>query len=702
MTEPIPRDGGPSAVSLKALGVGLLLSFFLGVLAVHSMSIHASYLAMDVSAPGALMLLFLLVAIVNPLLRFTRARLIPRVLVSLALAAWIALEVSGPPPQTSAAFVGRVLLATAGTWWALHLAAVARGGTMGLSGAQLLVVYAMLLCACAVCTMGFTTVVIPSLAGVFYYARPGNRWDTIFHPHLPRWLVPNDPNAIRRFFEGAGADPIDWGVWLSPLMCWLVFVMALATVMISLMVILRKQWVERERLVYPIVQLPQEMIRDRVGSGEVPFFRNPLVWIGFAVPFIATALNGIHAYWPSVPGLRLHTGTRLFADTVTLRFRFSFVMVGFAYLIRKDAAFSIWFFALLALFQRGLFKFMGIASTEKLLYGTNRSAMQSHLGMGAIIVLVAYGLWVARHHLRDVFAGAFMRSANVDDSDEIMSYRSAVLSLAGGLLVMIVWLCLSGVPLWAALLLIGAGLILFLGVTRIVVEVGLSNTVAPMSPPCVVTSTVGATAFSSGQLACLTPTFLWTGWMRTHVMASAAHGLKLLSGVPGVKRRAFWALLLAVLAAALGSMWMLLRNCYAYGGINFGYPYLTSFAKTPWNYMGTLIRNPPGPHWGGILSTGIGAAIMGLLIFLRNTFTWWPLAPIGFPLAGVWLMERLWFSIFVSWLIKTVLLKYGGPRAYHKFRPMFLGFILGQFVAAGFWLGIDSMTGMVGNRVFWI
>ena len=40
--------------------------------------------------------------------------------------------------------------------------------------------------------------------------------------------------------------------------------------------------------------------------------------------------------------------------------------------------------------------------------------------------MVLFGLWIARGHLRAVFRKAFTGDASVDDSGEIMSYRTAV------------------------------------------------------------------------------------------------------------------------------------------------------------------------------------------------------------------------------------------------------------------------------------
>jgi hypothetical protein len=93
---------------------------------------------------------------------------------------------------------------------------------------------------------------------------------------------------------------------------------------------------------------------------------------------------------------------------------------------------------------------------------------------------------------------------------------------------------------------------------------------------------------------------------------------------------------------------------------------------------------------------------MGLLMFLRSQFLWWPFHPIGFVIGPIWLMDRLWFTVFLAWLIKACILKYGGLRGYRRARPLFLGLILGQFTCNGFWILIDLLTGQKGNSIFWI
>jgi hypothetical protein len=59
----------------------------------------------------------------------------------------------------------------------------------------------------------------------------------------------------------------------------------------------------------------------------------------------------------------------------------------------------------------------------------------------------------------------------------------------------------------------------------------------------------------------------------------------------------------------------------------------------------------------------------------------------------------MWFSVFVAWLIKAAILKYGGSQLYIFLRPFFLGLILGELVVAGFWVFVDFFTGMQNNHM---
>ena len=108
---------------------------------------------------------------------------------------------------------------------------------------------------------------------------------------------------------------------------------------------------------------------------------------------------------------------------------------------------------------------------------------------------------------------------------------------------------------------------------------------------------------------------------------------------------------------------------------------------------------PNGWAWG---FAGAGSIVMMMVLLMRRRYAWWPIHPIGLVILGTQMMANLWFCFFLAWMIKAILIKYGGPRLYTKAVPFFLGMILGQFTIAGLWVLIDFFTGMRDNSVFWM
>ena len=68
---------------------------------------------------------------------------------------------------------------------------------------------------------------------------------------------------------------------------------------------------------------------------------------------------------------------------------------------------------------------------------------------------------------------------------------------------------------------------------------------------------------------------------------------------------------------------------------------------------------------------------MTLLMVARWLYVWWPLHPLGYAIGPIWIIDALWFNMFLAWLIKVVVLKYGGVGLYRKTRPLLYGHDLG-------------------------
>lgn len=289
----------------------------------------------------------------------------------------------------------------------------------------------------------------------------------------------------------------------------------------------------------------------------------------------------------------------------------------------------------------------------------------------------------------------------MDDSGEVLSYRTAVFGMLGGLLFMGIWLWQSGLPGLLVPLFLFAVFVIFLGVTRIAAQGGVAATRAPLTPSGFMVSGFGTTALGSSGIVSLGFTHIWAGDLRTFVMASCANGLKLSEDIGKNKRPLFWCMVVAILLSFGGSIYMVLSLAYKYGGINSAAFFRTS-AFSPFRWASSKITSPLAANWAGWSWTGIGALVMMLLVAARHRFLWWPLHPLGFAVGAIDMTNVIWFSVFLAWLFKVTILKYGGARLYRRSRPFFLGLILGQFVVSGMWLVIDFFMGMSDNSLYWV
>ena len=543
--------------------------------------------------------------------------------------------------------------------------------------------------------MGLTLYLVPLLVAPFYFASSENRWAEILQPYIKSWLVPKGEENIRAFFEGLppGAS-IPWGTWIKPLILWLPFLLALYIVMIALVVIFRKQWVEKECLNFPLTKLVGEMVNNKL------FFKERLLWLGFSVPFVVGSFRALHNYFPVFPYIELYRWFPAFRGTINFPLWFSFAMTGFAYFINLNLCFSIWFFILLRYVLQGWFNITGIRLNEILdIYSQKGGGpIFSHVQFGALLVLVGFMFWTARAHLKEVWYKAVRNDSKIDDSGEILSYRGAVLSIGLGLLVMVLWLRFTGLSFWLATLFLLLALFVFLGITRIVIEGGVAIARTPMLASTAIISGIGS-SIGPEQITSLGLTQIYHGDIRTFVMASAAHNAKLFEGRKNL-RPLFWIFLLAIIITLVGSIGTTLILAYRHGAINANQWFFIDGPRGIYNYVAEKIKHPTGPFIPGLWLTLLGGGLMWFLSFMHYRFLWWPLHPLGLPICGVALTRYLWFSFFIAWLIKGMVLRYGGSKLYLKSQTIFLGFILGQFFTAGFWLIIDFFTKQVGNVIF--
>jgi hypothetical protein len=82
-----------------------------------------------------------------------------------------------------------------------------------------------------------------------------------------------------------------------------------------------------------------------------------------------------------------------------------------------------------------------------------------------------------------------------------------------------------------------------------------------------------------------------------------------------------------------------------------------------------------------------------VLAMARSAFVGWPLNPVALPLAASWSIHLMWLPMFIAWLVKILVLRYGGRRLYQAALPLFLGLILGQAIVGSAWTFVGLLKG---------
>ena len=250
-----------------------------------------------------------------------------------------------------------------------NVPAVARGRSLALNRSELILVYAMMLIVSALCTMGMSEQLPGMINAIFYYASPENLWVERLFPLIDRRIVVDDGAGNVLFYEGAGEGDIPYGAWVEPMLWWAVFLLALYVSMVSIVVILRRQWMERERLAYPVVQVGLAMIRGEQQDRLVNrFFGNPSMWLGWSIPMFVGLLTALPSYGINFPRPTLTWSASLFGAQ-TLYMQVKFVVLGFSYLIHTHLALGIWVFHLVGKCEKAFFQFAGITPQQTIVFG---------------------------------------------------------------------------------------------------------------------------------------------------------------------------------------------------------------------------------------------------------------------------------------------------------------------------------------------
>jgi len=263
--------------------------------------------------------------------------------------------------------------------WTRLIAAMNRG--------ELMALFAAMFVSAGISSFGLVDQLIPLIAAPFdsQWNTPQRAWDVNVIPHLNQALYITDTAAIAQYRDGFGSSEglmgkIPWGLWARPVALWMLFVFAMYVMFYSLSMLVYDTWARREKLIFPLARLPEEIIHEEgQRPGTIPAtIRSGLFWVGFLIVFVMLSYNGLcQAGW--IRGLKpLHLGVdqnavrNMLRDTIfegiavggSLRFCIIFVAVGIGFLLPLEISFSLWIHKIIALLLFLIVIWMGIGGSE--------------------------------------------------------------------------------------------------------------------------------------------------------------------------------------------------------------------------------------------------------------------------------------------------------------------------------------------------
>ncbi len=552
------------------------------------------------------------------------------------------------------------------------------------SQSELLFIYTMVVMISTISGHPMMGYLIPVLEHPFWFATPENEWAELFHPYIPRWYSVQDRQVLSGYFNGESSlyTAEHLRAWLPPVLAWSFFVIVLWHVLMWTTVLIRKQWIEHEKLSYPIVQLPVAMTEN-----PTSFFRNKLLWLGFGIVAVIDILNGLHFLYPQVPAIPVKNqyigsfSSRPWNAMGGVTISFYPFIIGLMFFTPLDLSFSCWFFYVIRRLQSVLASAVGLQGS----YTHEQS-------IGAWVALGLLALWMGRRHYARICRRIFGGKELLDTSGEPISYRTAALRIGLGMAFLALFLMQAGMSLWVIGLFFLIYFPMVFGITRARAEIGPPlHTVIYVDPGRTLVTFLGTRRLGPANLTNITFLYPFNRCYRAHPMPSQLEAFKIASRTGISSRQQLWGMSLAIIVGIFVTFWIYLDMFYRLGASAKARGWVVYMGWETFNRLQSWLTYPREPDIAAVTGIGLGFLFTLFLMVMKLRFIWWPFHPAGYALTAGSGLGRSWFAVFISWFLKWLILKYGGARAYRKAVPFFFGLILGDYTLGCIW----SLIGLV-------
>jgi hypothetical protein len=596
-----------------------------------------------------------------------------------------------------------------------------RAGWM-LGSRELVVILALTLAACCIPGSSLMRTLTTTLALPHHYntVQPGWRSHRVLET-VPRKMLTdvNDANeheVLGGFINGMprpadqthiGLSDVPWSAWTRTMGFWLPLVLALSFSLIGLALVVHRQWAKHEQLPYPVAEVANTLL-PAPGRTWPDVFRNPLFWVAAVAVGVLHLNNFAATLWPEhvvhIP--RTFDASPLLELMPTVAAAPSglndlmqptvfFTVVAFAYFLATDVSLSLGIGPYLLAYIRGLLTRYGVPyATGGLLHPGPQMFHTFGAYFGSFMGLLVLG--------RRYYAAVFRRALGLSSGDSVdVSAIWGARVFAVSVAVFMIMLHSLGVDWPITLIYTALTVMTFLVMGRIFAETGVFFFQPVWYACAILVGVLGIRALDpQTHLILMLLTLVLAHNPRETLMPFVVNALKLLDArrVP-LGRTSVWcgaALVLGILVAVPVTLYLQYDQ-----GMNRDDSWAVDYIPTvAFNEairdMQRLIAqdrleeaesisgprrfatmSPNGPC---LIGFGIGFTAVWLFTLLRLRFSWWPLHPVMFLVWIAYPARAMAFSFLIGWLIKVIVMRYGGPATYQRLKPMMIGLIAGDML----------------------
>ncbi len=514
-------------------------------------------------------------------------------------------------------------------------------------------------------------------------------------------------DAFHTGYKEQGTDGVPWDAWIPPVLSsWGPLFILFSICLISLSLIVHRQWSQHEQLAYPIAEIGGTLFQKTSQHILPTLFYDRKFWIASCLVICFHGVRYIHAWWPNnSPDIPTATYFNFILDlfpTLTKSglfsvhaFNFFFSIIGICYFLSREIGLTIG----IAPFLLALFSAQVYMATGTGVSGDDTASMRagSYLAYAAIILFTG-----RRYYWRVLKKAITFKAADEHEQDGILAARVLIAAFTG---LIIVLTCSFNLELPLAILFSLTGMLMFLVFTRIICETGIPYLQSAWDPGVILIKVLGVNAVGATPLVLLyyVSTMLFSD-PKEALMPYVANSLKMADDNKFKLKRLFIAIIAVVGVAVFISIGTRLYQQYSMGGHALNYPWADR--NVPQIFLSNATRDltalddigqrsaPGEAHQFGLLerigmidpnSRSLSYILVGicgvsLFFFLRFRFLKFPLHPVLFLIWGITPNARTFYSFLIGWAIREAIVRFGGGKVYQDMKPFFIGLIFAELL----------------------